>query len=144
MASWRDKILIRAPLDRVFAFVDSPSELPTWLPNMVEVRNVIGTGVGQQYEYTYKMAGLLLRGQSVVVEHEPNERGLHQIIGTFSAFWEYSVAPHEDATVLSLGAEYKVPIPIVGKMAARVAVAQNARALGLALINAKEAMEFSG
>jgi hypothetical protein len=69
---------------------------------------------------------------------------LHQIIGTFAAFWEYSVAPHEDGTVLSLGAEYKVPIPIVGKLAARVAVEQNARALGLALINAKETMESSG
>jgi hypothetical protein len=46
--------------------------------------------------------------------------------------------------VLSLGAEYKVPIPIVGKLAARVAVQQNARALGLALINAKETMESSG
>jgi len=128
----------------VFVFVDSPSELPTWLPNMVEVRKVIGAGVGQQYEYTYKMAGLLLRGQSVVVEHQRNKRGLHQIIGTFTAFWEYSVAPHEDGTVLSLGAEYKVPIPIVGKLAERVAVEQNARALGLALINAKEMVESSG
>lgn len=144
MASWRDKILIHAPVDPVFAFVDSPSELPAWLPNMVEVRNVVGKGLGQQYEYTYKMAGLLLRGQSVVVEHEPNKRGLHQIIGTFAAFWEYSVEPHEDGTVLNLMAEYKVPIPVVGKLAARVAVKQNARTLGLALVNAKEMMESSG
>lgn len=111
---------------------------------MVEVRNVIGTGLGQQYEYTYKMAGLLLHGQSVVVEHEPNKRGLHQIIGTFAAFWEYSVEPNEDGTVLRLGAEYNVPIPVVGKLAARVAVAQNARALELALFNAKDMMESQG
>lgn len=144
MASWRDKILIHASVDRVFAFVDSPSELPAWLPHMVEVRNVVGTGLGQQYEYTYKMAGLLLRGQSVVVEHEPNRRGLHQVIGTFAAFWEYAAAPHEDGTLLTLRAEYKVPIPVVGKPAARIAVKQNAKALGLALVNAKEMMESSG
>ena len=57
MASWKDSILIHAPPNEVFAYVDNPSDLPAWLPNMVEVRNVIGTGLGQQYEYTYKMAG---------------------------------------------------------------------------------------
>jgi hypothetical protein len=143
MASWKDSILIHAPANQVFAYVDDPSELPTWLPNMVEVRNVIGTGLGQQYEYTYKMAGLLLRGQSIVVEHDPNKRGLHQIIGTFTALWEYCVEPHEDGTVLSIRAEYRIPVPVVGKLAERIAIQQNARALGLSLINARDMMESS-
>jgi hypothetical protein len=143
MASWKDSIFIHAPVNQVFAYVDDPSELPTWLPNMVEVRNVIGTGLGQQYEYTYKMAGLLLRGQSIVVEHDPNKRGLHQIIGTFTALWEYCVEPHEDGTVLSIGAEYRIPIPVVGRLAEHIAIQQNARALSLSLINAKDMMESS-
>ena len=143
MATWNDTIVIHARPEQVFAYVDAPSELPTWLPNMVEVRNVIGTGLGQQYEYTYKMAGLLLRGQSIVIEHEPNKRGLHQIIGTFTALWEYSVEPHQDGTVLRIGAEYKIPIPVVGKLAEHIAVQQNARTLGLSLLNAKDVMESS-
>ncbi|MGB5703283.1 MAG: SRPBCC family protein [Polyangiales bacterium] len=143
MASWKDSILIHAPPDEVFAYVDEPSELPTWLPSMVEVRNVVGTGLGQQYEYTYKMAGLLLRGQNVVIEHVPNERGLHQVIGMISALWEYSVEPHEEGTMLNIEVEYSIPIPVLGKLAERLAIKQNAASFELALVNVKDVIEAS-
>ena len=52
-----------------------------WLTKMVEVRDIVGTGEGQQYEWTYKYAGLLLRGQSVVVQHVPNRLAVSQSIG---------------------------------------------------------------
>lgn len=143
MASWKDSILIHAPPNEVFAYVDNPSDLPAWLPNMVEVRNVIGTGLGQQYEYTYKMAGLLLRGQNFVIEHVPNERGLHQVIGTISALWDYSVEPHEQGTLMNLEVEYSIPIPVLGRFAEHLAVRQNARSFELALINVKDVMEAS-
>jgi ligand-binding SRPBCC domain-containing protein len=143
MASWKDSILIDAPPEDVFAYVDEPRELPTWLPSMIEVRNVIGTGLGQQYEYTYKMAGLLLRGQNIVVEHVPNERGLHQVIGMISALWDYSVEPHADGTLLNIQVEYSIPIPVLGRLAERLAIKQNAASFDLALINVKDVMEAS-
>ncbi len=143
MASWKDSILIDASPEDVFAYVDDPTELPTWLPSMIEVRNVIGTGLGQQYEYTYKMAGLLLRGQNIVVEHVPNERGLHQVIGMISALWDYSVEPHADGTVLNIQVEYSIPIPVLGRLAERLAIKQNAASFDLALINVKDVMEAS-
>ncbi|MGB5265925.1 MAG: SRPBCC family protein [Polyangiales bacterium] len=141
MASWKDSILIDAPPEDVFAYVDDPTELPIWLPSMIEVRNVIGTGLGQQYEYTYKMAGLLLRGQNIVVEHVPNERGLHQVIGMISALWDYSVEPHADGTLLNIQVEYSIPIPVLGRLAERLAIKQNAASFDLALINVKDVME---
>jgi len=143
MASWKDSILIDASPDDVFAYVDDPRELPTWLPSMIEVRNVIGTGLGQQYEYTYKMAGILLRGQNIVVEYVPNERGLHQVIGMISALWDYSVEPHADGTVLNIQVEYSIPIPVLGRLAERLAIKQNAASFDLALINVKDVMEAS-
>ena len=143
MASWKDSILIHASPEDVFAYVDDPRELPTWLPSMIEVRNVIGTGLGQQYEYTYKMGGLQLRGQNIVVEHVPNERGLHQVLGMISALWDYSVESHPEGTVLNIEVEYSIPIPVLGRMAERLAVKQNAASLELALINVKDVMEAS-
>jgi hypothetical protein len=125
----------------VFSYVDDPHELPTWLPGMVEVRNVVGTGRGQQYEYTYKMAGVLLRGQNIVIEHVPNEHGLHQVIGMISALWDYSVEPHVEGTVLNLEVEYNVPIPVLGRLAERLAIKQNAASFELALIHVKDVME---
>jgi len=88
VASWKNSIVSHAPADRVFAYVDEPMSYPMWMPNMVEVCDVVGAGAGQQHEWTYKIAGVLLRGQTVVVEHVPNKRGAHQIIGTIQAFWE--------------------------------------------------------
>ena len=143
MASWKDSILIHAPPQDVFAYVDDPRELPTWLPSMIEVRNVIGTGLGQQYEYTYKMGGLQLRGTNIVIEHVPNERGLHQVIGMISALWDYSVEPHPEGTLLNIEVEYSIPIPVLGRLAERLAVKQNAASFELALINVKDVMEAS-
>ena len=143
MASWKDSILIHAAPNDVFAYVDDPTELPTWLPAMIEVRNVVGTGLGQQYEYTYKMGGLQLRGQSVVIEHVPNERGVHQVLGMISALWDYSVEPHPDGTVLNIEVEYTIPIPVLGRLAERLTIKQNAASFELALINVKDVMEES-
>ena len=143
MASWKDSILIHAPPQDVFAYVDDPRELPTWLPSMIEVRNVIGTGLGQQYEYTYKMGGLQLRGTNIVIEHVPNERGLHQVIGMINALWDYSVEPHPEGTLLNIEVEYSIPIPVLGRLAERLAVKQNAASFELALINVKDVMEAS-
>lgn len=110
--------MIHAAPERVFAYVTEPSLLPEWLPSMVEVRNVVGTGAGQQYEWTYKMAGLLLRGQSTVVEYVPNQ-----------------------CAVLHIEVEYSVPVPVLGKLAERLAVSRDARDFALAFDKVKETLE---
>lgn len=141
MASWKNSIVIHAPPDKVFAYVDDPMTLVEWLPGMVEIRNVIGTGAGQQHEWTYKMAGLLLRGQATVVEHVPNRCAVHQTIGTISSDFGYAVEPHEEGTTLTLEVEYSVPIPVLGKLAEHIALRRNAREFDLALQNVKETLE---
>ncbi len=141
MASWKNSIVIHAPSDRVFAYMDDPMNLVEWLPGMFEVRNVIGTGAGQQYEWTYKMAGPLLRGQSTVIEHHPNERAVHQNIGMISAIWGYTVEPHQEGTTLTIDVEYSIPIPVLGKLAEHIAIRRNKREFDMALTNVKETLE---
>ena len=141
MASWKNSIVIHAPPDRVFAYVDDPMTLVEWLQGMVEIRNVIGSGAGQQQEWTYKMAGLLLRGQATVVEHVPNKRAVHQTIGTINSDFAYAVEPHEEGSVLTLEVEYSIPIPVLGKLAEHIALRRNEREFEMALRNVKEMME---
>ena len=133
--------MIHAAPERVFAYVTEPSLLPEWLPSMVEVRNVVGTGAGQQYEWTYKMAGLLLRGQSTMVEYVPNQCAVHQSIGTIGSDWTLTVEPHEERAVLHIEVEYSVPVPVLGKLAERLAVSRDARDFALAFDNVKETLE---
>ena len=141
MASWKNSIVIHAPPDSVFAYVDDPTNLAEWLPSIMEVRNVIGTGAGQQFEWTAKMAGLLLHGQSTVVEHVQNKCAVHQTIGMVSSTFEYCVEPHEEGTVLSLEIEYSVPIPVLGRLAEHVLLRRNVREFDLALTTVKDVME---
>ena len=141
MDSWKDSIVIHAAAEDVFAYVDEPMRLAEWLPHIVEVRDVIGTGAGQQFEWTAKMAGLLLRGQSTVVEHVPNHCGVHQTIGMVSSTFGYFVEPHVEGTTLTLEIEYSIPMPLIGRLAERVLLRRNIREFELALINVKEMLE---
>ncbi len=134
-------LLIQASPPRVFARVNDPLGMADWLPGMIEAHNVIGDGLGQQYEWSYKMAGLVLRGQSTVVEHIPNVRAVHQSIGTIDSAWTYTVAPDEQGTVLTIEVEYTVPLPVLGKLAEHIARRRNERELDLALVNVKEMLE---
>lgn len=72
----QQNIGIDAPVDKVFAYAVDPTTSPEWLPSLVEVRNVAGTGAGQRWEWTHKMVRVPLRGQSTVIAHIPNERRL--------------------------------------------------------------------
>jgi len=141
MATWKNSIVIHAASDKVFAYVDEPMNYTTWLPNMVEVRNVTGTGAGQQYEWTFKMGGLLLRGQTVVVEYVPNKSASHQIIGNIHALWEYEVENDEKGTVLTIGVDYSVPIPVLGRLAEHIVVRELGRQFDVGLENVKDLME---
>lgn len=141
MAAISESAHIHASVDRVFDYVTEPTKLPEWLPSMVEVHNVIGTGLGQQYEWTYKMAGMLLRGQSTVVEHVPRECSVHQSIGTIGSAWTLTFEPRDEGTTLTIEVEYTVPMPVLGKLAERLAVNWDRRDLALAFENVKEMLE---
>ena len=138
MVSVRKSVVISAPPDRVFEYVTEPSTMAEWLTKMVEVRDIVGTGEGQQYEWTYKYAGLLLRGQSVVVQHVPNRLAVSQSIGMIGSTWTFRVEPHEEGSTLTIEVEYSVPIPVLGKIAEHVAVRLDARDLETSLTNVQD------
>ena len=138
MVTLRKSIVISAPQDRVFDYVTEPSTMAEWLTKMVEVRDIVGAGEGQQYEWTYKYAGLLLRGQSVVVQHVPNRLAVSQSIGMIGSTWTFRVEPHEEGSTLTIEVEYSVPIPVLGKIAEHVAVRLDARDLETSLSNVQD------
>ena len=138
MVSVRKSVVISAPPDRVFEYVTEPSTMAEWLTKMVEVRDIVGTGEGQQYEWTYKYAGLLLRGQSVVVQHVPNRLAVSQSIGMIGSTWTFRVEPHEEGSTLTIEVEYSIPIPVLGKIAEHVAVRLDARDLETSLSNVQD------
>jgi hypothetical protein len=58
-----------------------------------------------------------------------------------SSTFRYAVESHEEGTTLTLEVEYSVPIPVLGKIAERIALGRNARDFEIALENVKETLE---
>ena len=53
-----------------------------------------------------------------------------------------AVEPHEEGAVLRIDVEYSVPVPVLGKLAERLAVRRDARDFALAFDNVKETLEY--
>ncbi|MBW2381324.1 MAG: SRPBCC family protein [Deltaproteobacteria bacterium] len=141
MASYEGSIVIDAPVSEVFAYANAPSTMPDWMSALVEVRNVIGSGAGLQWEWTYKMAGVHVRGQSVIVDYILNECATHQGIGMLSVDWTTMVEPHDGGTKLTAKLEYTIPVPVLGRLAEHLTIRRNARELDASLLNLKETLE---
>jgi len=125
----------------VFAYVNDPMVFPDWINGMIEVRNVIGTGEGLQYEWTFKMVGMLFRGQSIRVNYVQDDCAAYQSIGMMESIWTNITEAHDGGTKLTIKIEYSIPTPVLGKLAEQLTLKRNKRALDASLLNAKEAIE---
>jgi uncharacterized membrane protein len=135
-------IYINAPVEKVFAYMEDASNLPEIWPSMVEVNNIQAEQKGfATYDWTYKMAGVQIRGASKTLEYVPNKRIV--VInekGIESKFtWDYS--PESNGTKLSVEVEYAIPGSVLGKLAKSFIVKQNEREANTLLDNLKMRME---
>lgn len=141
MATVNQSIHIDAPVDKVFAYVTNPVNLPDWLVGLTEVRDVTGSGVGQGHSWTYKMVGVPLRGETTISEHVPNERWVTDNKGGATSTFTFAFAPHEGGTKLDLDIEYTIPIPVLGKLAEKLVLKRNQSEIELSMENLKDNLE---
>lgn len=133
--------MIDAPVEDVFDFVNDPLNLPEWMIGMIEIRDPTGSGEGLQYEWTYKMGGLQLRGQNIVVEYVRNETATHQSIGMVESLWTNILRPHDGGTELTIEVQYMIPLVVLGKLAEHLTLRRNEREMKLSLLTLKEILE---
>ena len=142
MATIKKSIKINAPVEKVFEYASKPEILPEIWPSMVEVKNIkdLPNG-GHSFDWVYKMAGMRLNGSSEDTEVVPNERTVSLSTGGIESTitWEYQ--PVDDGTKFTSTIEYKVPIPLLGKLAESIIVKMNENEQDVVLANAKARME---
>ncbi len=141
MAKVERTVTINAPVEKVFTYVADPMNLVDWVPSVMEVHDVTGSGVGQHYRWTYKMVGMRLEGESTVTEHIPNERRANQSKGGVTSTWIFNFEPHNGGTKMKLDIEYTIPIPVLGKLAEKLVLRRNEREADLAMANIKDKFE---
>jgi uncharacterized membrane protein len=141
MAKVKRSITINAPVEKVFNYLADPMNQPEWVPSIMEIKDVSGSGVGQHFRWTYKMAGVLLKGESTTTEHIPNKRTVTQSKGGVTSTWIHNFESHDGGTMMELDIEYTIPIPVIGKLAEKIVLKRNEREADLAMANIKEKME---
>jgi uncharacterized membrane protein len=142
MAKLEQSITIQAPVDRVFAYISEPvNQVEIW-PSMVEVTDVkrLPDG-GYTHSWVYKMAGVRLKGSTRTVEFVPNQRFVEETKGGIDSIFTRTFEPEDGGTRLTVVTEYKVPIPVLGRMAEAIVVKMNEREGELVLVNLKARME---
>ena len=143
MVKTRKEIKINAPVDKVFAFMNDPRNLPEIWPSMIEVKDVTpAAGGGFNFGWVYKMAGLHIDGASETIEYVVDQRTVTKSTkGIESKFtWVYETV--DNGTKLTVDVEYIVPIPVLGKLAEAIIVKQNEHEAEILLDNLKNRMEI--
>ena len=141
MAKVERNVLICAPVDVVFSYVTDPMNKLEWLPSLTEIREITGYGVGMQWDWSYKMFGLLFKGKTEVIEYIANERYVFTTGGGVKSTWFYSFQSEYCGTRMCLEVGYDIPMPVLGKVAGKMVLLQNEREADLAMANIKTNLE---
>ncbi|HEX9618072.1 MAG TPA: SRPBCC family protein [Anaerolineales bacterium] len=142
MAKIEKSIFINAPLEKVFAFMAEPNNLPEIWPSLLEVKNVqpLPNG-GYCYEWVYKMAGMRFEGQAEWTEFVKNARIVDKNESGIPSTFVWTYQPEDGGTRISVSVEYSLPGAILGKLAEPVIHKMNEHESDTILANLKARME---
>ena len=134
-------ITINVAVEKVFNYITDAMNQIDWMPSMVAIKDVSGSGLGKGHRWTYKMAGILLEGESTFTEYIPNKRTVLESKGGVKSTFTFDFETHNDGTMLKLVIEYNIPIPVLGKIGETILLKRNEREADLAMTNIKEILE---
>ncbi len=141
MARIHKSVEIKAPVEKVYSYIDDPRNSPEWVTNMIEVPDVTGSGVGKHFNWVWNMSGIKFKGESTYTEYTPNKRIVFKSKGGIDATWDYKFESQKNVTILDLDIEYSIPVPVLGKLAEKLILKHNERDADMALGNLKDRLE---
>ena len=145
MISVSEDILIDAPVERVYEYMDDPHNHAEVTPSITDVRNVerLENG-GKRLEHTYAMAGVGVDGELEEVEHAENEVMCFEMRGELEGEIELTFEENGGKqTRLTYTAEYDVPTKVLEKLVEPFVRRYNERELRTTLENIKSRLELA-
>ena len=142
MAKLSRKTTIHARANDVFDFLEDKTHIPEFWPSMLEVSDIreLPNG-GKHYHWAYKMAGLRFEGDSDEVEVIPNEKLVSKNDKGIESTITWLMEGHGDDTDVTFEVEYKVPVPVLGRLAEHVVVKLNEHEADAMIANLKTQIE---
>ena len=87
------------------------------------------------------MAGIRLEGTSEDIEYVPNQRIVSKTTGNAESTQTWLFKPVDGKTEVTFIVEYKIPLPVLGKLAENIIVKMNNHEGEILLANLKSRME---
>lgn len=141
MPTIRKSISIQASPETVYRYLADPAHMPEWISAIEDVRNVEDTGVGQRYEWTFRMAGVRLSGETRVIADQPERLRKTQTAGGIDSLWTFELRPEGKDTRLRLTITYTIPVPVLGKLAENLVAKRNDREAQVSLEHLRDIVE---
>jgi uncharacterized membrane protein len=123
------EVEVNVPIEEVFSYLIEPSNAPEIWPSLVEIKDVqsLPNG-GYKYEWVYKMIGMHFDGTGEYTAVVPNRWFIIETKGGVSSKITCTFRSNENdenITRVTLTIEYKVPVPLLGKLAEAIIVKMN-------------------
>lgn len=126
MAKVEKEITLNAPIEKIFSYLSEPSNLPEIWPSLMEITDVQSLPHGgYSGRWVYKMAGMCFEGTGEYTEIVPNHWLVIKTKGGVGSSITWTFPSRASITRVTLTIEYKVPIPLLGKLAEAIIVKMN-------------------
>ena len=119
MPTIEQKIIINAPVAKVYAMIANAANWTEYVTSLTEVSNVSSPGLepGTTYDWEYRMLGVKLSGTGVVTDNVFPQSFAMRMEGTIPMTEKYALREVDGATELSIIINYTMP----GKVLERIA-----------------------
>ncbi|MFZ2178021.1 MAG: SRPBCC family protein [Rhodococcus sp. (in: high G+C Gram-positive bacteria)] len=107
-------IHIDAAPEAVFDRIADPAVVPAGIT--LQTVNESSHGVGNVYEWTYRLAGMPFRGVTVHTEYVPHRRFVSKNLGLVAATVVFTVEPEDGGTRLTREMDFTVRLPLLGRL----------------------------
>jgi len=136
MAKIDKEVWVEAPIEKVFDYISEPSNLPEFWPSLIELIDVqsLPNG-GYSARWGYKMLGIRFEGKGDYTRINPYHWIVIKTTGGISSTITWTFRSKENRTRVTLTIEYKIPVPLLGKLAEAIIVKMNEQEGDLIMAN---------
>ena len=115
MSHIEKKIIINAPVEKVYQFITNPENWTRYVNHLMSVRDISSPRLqkGTTFRWTYRKFGINLHGSGEVTENIKNHRFGLSMQGVVPVKERYTFAPDKKGTVLYADIKYGIPQKVI-------------------------------
>jgi carbon monoxide dehydrogenase subunit G len=142
MASLKRSVVVQAPVETVFNYLNDPNKLTEYWPGVLDVRDIrpLENG-GTCFNFTFKFAGIRLEGTSEDTEIIPLKRMVSRTTGGVDGVVVWEVMPVDGGTQVDFEQSYNIPVPMIGRFAENVVLKLTEKEADMIVASVKAILE---